>query len=102
MLDILERLVAARIELLPAVDITTHFIFTRDGFVALVERRGEGFGGIGSAGLLVGQQGFAPLVWRGERGFFVARGFEQDAPAEDVEKLKQFSRDLKDALGGQM
>ena len=98
MTQIFERLVAARIELLPALDITTHFIFTRDGFVALVERRGNAFGGIGSAGLLT-DQGFAPLVWRGERAFFVARGFKQEAQAGEVEKLKQFSADLKTALG---
>ena len=97
MTAIFERLVAARIELLPAPEVTTHFIFTRDGFVSLVERRSEGFGGIGSAGLLV-DQGFAPLVWRGERAFFVARGFEQEATAEEIEKLKDFSRDLNAAL----
>ena len=98
MREIFERLVAARIELLPAPEVTTHFIFTRDGFVSLVERRGEGFGGIGSAGLLIGQ-GYAPLVWRGPRAFFVARGFEQEASADEVEKLKHFSADLKAALG---
>ena len=97
MTDIFERLVAARIELLPALEITTHFIFTRDGFVALVERRGEAFGGIGSAGLLVAQ-GFAPLVHRGDRAFFVARGFEQEALPDEVVRLKQFSADLKAAL----
>ena len=95
--EIFERLVAARIELLPALEVTTHFIFTRDGLVALVERRGDGFGGIGSAGLLV-NQGFAPLVHRGDRAFFVARGFEQEASSDEVAKLKQFSADLKAAL----
>ena len=97
MTAIFERLVAAQIELLPAPEVTTHFIFTRDGFVSLVERRDLGFGGIGSAGLLV-EQGFAPLVWRGERAFFVARGFEREASAEEIEKLKRFSADLKIAL----
>ena len=51
MTDKLEQLVAAGIQLLPATEITTHYIFERDGFVALVERSGEGFGGVGSAGL---------------------------------------------------
>jgi hypothetical protein len=97
MIEVLERLVAARIELVPAAEITTHFIFTRDGFVALVERRGEGFGGIGSSGLLI-DQGMAPLVWRGTKAFFVARGFEQEATDEQVEMLKRFSTDLKQAL----
>jgi len=97
MIEILERLVAAGIELVPAPEVSTHFIFARDGFVALVERRGDAFGGIGSAGLLVGQ-GLAPLVRRGDRAFFVARGFEHEATAEQVDKLKQFSADLKQAL----
>jgi len=98
MIEILERLVAAGIELVPAPEVGTHFIFTRDGFVALVERRGDAFGGIGSAGLLV-DQGLAPLVQRGDHAFFVARGFEQEATVEQVDKLKQFSADLKQALG---
>ena len=100
MTEVFERLVAAGIELLPAPEVTTHFIFTRDGFVALVERRGQGFGGIGSAGLLVGQ-GLAPLVKRGDRAFFIARGFEQEASSEQVELLGKFSADLKHALGSQ-
>lgn len=98
MVEIFERLVAAGIELVPAVEITTHFIFTRDGFVSLVERRGDGFGGIGSAGLLV-DQGYAPLVRRGDQAVFVARGFEQPATPEDIEKLQRFSADLKASLG---
>jgi hypothetical protein len=98
MTEILERLVAAGIELLPAPEVATHFIFTRDGFVALVERRGNAFGGIGSAGLLV-DQGLAPLVRRGSKAFFVARGFEREASAEEIQKLQQFSADLKQALG---
>jgi hypothetical protein len=98
MTEILERLVAAGIELLPAPEVTTHFIFTRDGFVALVERRGEGFGGMGSPGLLI-EQGLAPLVWRGSKALFIGRGFEQEATPEQIAKLKQFSTDLKVALG---
>ncbi len=98
MIAILERLVGAGIELLPAPEVSTHFIFTRDGFVALVERRGDAFGGVGSAGLLM-EQGLAPLVWRGAKALFVSRGFEQEATAEEIEKLKRFSADLKAALG---
>jgi hypothetical protein len=98
MIEKLEKLVAAGIELIPAVEVTTHFIFQRDGFVALVERREEGFGGIGSSGLLTEQGGLAPLVWRGETAYFVGRGFEQQASAEDVEKLRSFAADLKAAI----
>ena len=83
--------------MLPAVEITTHYVFERDGFVALVERTPDGFGGIGSAGILTGS-GFAALIHRGDRSYFVAKNFEQEARAEQVEALKRFSVDLKSAL----
>jgi len=95
--EILERLATAQIQLLPAVEITTHYVFERDGFVALVERKPEGFGGIGSPGILTGS-GFAALIRRGDRAYFVARGFEQEARPEQVEALRRFSTDLKACL----
>jgi len=58
-----ERLAAAEIQLLPVPEVTTHFVFEREGCVVLVERRGEGFGSIGSPGLLTAG-GFAALVTR--------------------------------------
>ena len=97
MTEILERLVAAGIQLLPAVEITTHYVYERDGFVALVERTPDGFGGIGSPGILTGS-GFAALVRRGERSYFVAKNFEQEASPEQVESLRRFAADLKAAL----
>ena len=97
MAEVLERLAAAGIQLLPAVEISTHYVFERDGFVALVERTAIGFGGIGSAGLLTGN-GFAALVRRGDRAFFVARGFEQEATKEQAAAIQAFSSDLKRAL----
>ena len=93
----LERLAAAGIQLLPAVEITTHYVFERDGFVALVERTADGFGGVGSAGILTGA-GFAALIRRGEQSYFVARNFGREAQPEQVESLRRFSRDLKEAL----
>jgi hypothetical protein len=98
MVDKLEKLVAAGIELIPAVEVSTHFIFQRDGFVALVERRPDGFGGVGSSGLLTEKGGLAPLVWRGETAYFVGRGFEQQASGEDIAKLRAFASDLAAAL----
>jgi hypothetical protein len=94
---IIERLAAARIQLLPAVEITTHYVFERDGFVALVERTPDGFGGIGSAGILTGT-GFAALIRRGDRSYFVAKNFEREATPAEVEALRKFSSDLKVAL----
>jgi hypothetical protein len=95
--EILERLAGAGIHLLPAVEITTHYVFERESFVALVERTAAGFGGVGSAGILTGS-GFAALVRRGERSYFVAKGFEQEASPEQVEALRRFAADLKGAL----
>jgi hypothetical protein len=95
--EILERLAAAGIQVLPAVEIATHYVFERDGFVALVERTPDGFGGTGSAGILTGN-GFAALIRRGNRSYFIAKNFEQEAQPEQVESLKRFSTDLKTAL----
>ena len=96
---VFERLVEANINLLPPTQITTHFVFERDGFVSLVERRPEGFGRAGSPGLLTGN-GFAALIWRGESAFFVGKGVDQPASAEQVELIRKFGKDLEDALGG--
>jgi hypothetical protein len=92
----LERLARAGIQTIPA-ELDTHYILERDGFLALVERREDDFGGAGAAGLLT-ERGLAPLVWREDRGFFVVRGFEREATPEDVTRLRAFQRDLEDAL----
>ena len=42
----LERILAAGIELVPDLNITTHYVFTRDGFAALVEKRDGAFGNV--------------------------------------------------------
>src|SRR5262245_35598892 len=97
MQEMLARLAAAGIQLLPAIEITTHYVFERDGCVALVERLGDGLGGVGSAGVLTGK-GFAALVQRGDRSYFVAKNFEQEARSEQVESLRRFSANLKAAL----
>lgn len=92
----LQKLAEAGIQALP-VDLPSHIIFERDGFVALVERRDDSFGGIGAAGLLTAS-GVAPLVWRSERAVFVTKGSAQDATAEQVEQLRRFQTDLENAL----
>jgi hypothetical protein len=45
-------------------------------------------------------KGFAALIWRRERPYFIARGFEQAAADEDVQKIRRFSQDLQHALAG--
>jgi hypothetical protein len=98
MLEIFERLAAAGIDLLPA-EISTHFLFVRGGFVSLVERREKGFGNVGTPGLMI-EQGFAALVWRGGEAFFVGKGYERRAEAEEVAALRAFDQDLRRCLGG--
>lgn len=97
MIEKLERLAAAGIQLLPAIEITSHFVFERDGFVALVERRGDEFGAVGTAGLLT-DSGVALLMLRNGRSVFVAKGEEIPAAPVQVEKLRSFQRDLQAAL----
>ncbi len=95
--DSLERLAAAGIELLPLAGLETYYVFTRDGFVALVERTDTGFGAVGGSGRLT-EKGFAALVWREKCPYFVSRGFEQAATPDEVERLRAFASDLERAL----
>ena len=96
MIDKLEKLAAAGIQIVPA-EITSHFILERDGFVAFVERREEAFGNIGAPGLMT-DRGYAALIWRGDQAFFVGKGFEEPASPEQVEKVRAFASDLEGAL----
>ena len=100
MIEVLERLAAANIQILPVTDIHTHFVLERDGFAALVERRDTAFGGVGAAGLLT-EHGLSVLVWRGPQAFFVARGHEQPATPEQIAALRQFASDLQAAIAPQ-
>jgi hypothetical protein len=93
----LERLAAAGIRILPAGAIPNHIVLERDGFVALVRRSEEGFGGLGAPGLLT-SRGIAMLVWEGEQAFFVSRQSRQPAEPEQVAALRRFSADLAGAL----
>lgn len=95
----LERLASHNIEIIPFPGLTGHVVFARDGYASLVERTPEGFGQIGSAGLVT-ERGFAALVWRDEQPWFVGRGFEQKATIEQVQSLRRFSADLRSAIEG--
>jgi len=96
-LEKLERILAAKIELVPDLNIATHYVFSRDGFASLVEKRNGAFGNVGTPGMVT-EQGFAPLLWRGEQGVFVGRGFEVMATADQVAAIRAFDRDLNEAL----
>lgn len=94
----IERLAGAGFQLLPAWQITTHYVVERSGFVALVERRFDGaFGNIGAPGILLEGQ-FATLVWRGKDPLFVAKGRVVPATKGQVEALRLFDSDLREAL----
>jgi hypothetical protein len=97
LLQKLERLMAAGIELVPFDGITSHYVLARGGFVSLVEKRAGGFGNIGAPGIMT-EKGFACLVWRGPDAVFVAKGLEQAASADQVAGLRQFGDDLKAAI----
>ena len=92
-----QKLVDANIELLPLPEVTTHFVFHRDGYAALVDRVRDTFGRVGTAGLLT-DRGIAPLLWRHEQPFFVLKSFEEPATPLQVERLRAFQRDLEAAL----
>lgn len=95
----IERLAAAGFQIVPA-DISSHFLVERGGFIAFIERRGDVFGNMGAPGLMT-EQGFGALVWRGEEGFFVGRGFEQPATRDQVRELRAFTAELEQALSPQ-
>jgi len=94
----LERVAEAGIGLIPAMAIATHFVFERAGFVVLVERRGDGFGGLGSPGKLVEGHGFAALVRRGDGDWFVARASEWRAAPGEAEEARRLYADLNRLL----
>ena len=98
--DVIERLARAGFQLLPAFEITNYYVLERDGFVALVERRSDGsFGSAGAPGLLAGGA-FAMLLWKPQGPVFAAKGSEVPALPEQVEGLRRFDAELREALLG--
>lgn len=89
------RLANHRIQV--ASETEDHCLFTRDNFLALVERSGAGFGSIGSTGIMT-ESGLAHLFWRDGRALLKAKGAETEASMAQVEAIQQFSEDLKKAL----
>jgi hypothetical protein len=95
----LERIAGAGIQLLPTPEVPTHFVFEREGCVVLVERREAGFGPVGSPGLLVEQGGFAALVEREGRQWFVWKGGEREASPAEASAARRLFTELKTILG---
>ena len=71
--------------------------FSRDNFVALVERRGAAFGSIGSTGVMT-PDGLCYLVWREAKPFLAGRACDRPAEPGEVEALQSFSADLAAAF----
>ena len=90
-----QRLAVSAIQLV--AETSSHFLFTRKNFIALVERRGEEIGSIGSTGVLT-EHGLAYLVWRGTEAFLKSKSAEMPAGDAEVAAMRQFSQDLESAL----
>ncbi len=96
----LERVAEAGIGLVPAMAIPTHFIFERGGFAVVVERRGDGFGGVGSPGKLVEGHGFAVLLQRADGDWFVCKDGQWQAAPGEAESARRLFADLKRIIEG--
>ena len=93
----LERIAEAGIQILPASQIPNHLVFERDGCAVIVERKEDGFGGVGSPGLIT-DKGFEALVERDGRSVFVFKGEVREPEAGQVDAARSLLRDLKQAL----
>lgn len=96
----LSRLAIAGFELLPMLDVSTHYIVGRDGLIAFVQRHEDGrFGSSGNPGKLC-ERGLATFVRRGEAGVFMAKGLEISATDEEYAAVVAFAKDLRVVLSG--
>jgi hypothetical protein len=93
--EIAARLASRGIQLVS--ETRAHYLFSRDQFVVLVERKGDGFGSIGSTGMMT-ETGLAYLMWRGGCPLLKGRSIEVEAAADQVAAMRQFSSDLQEAL----
>lgn len=82
-----------------AAETGTHYLLVRGECIALVERKGDACGSIGGTGILT-PHGLAFLVWREGRPVLAAKGSEEEAGEAQVEDIRRFSRDVKEALAG--
>jgi hypothetical protein len=89
------RLETAGIQLVAETD--SHFLFTRENCIALVERRGGEAGPIGSTGMMT-PHGLAYLVWRDGLAYLKSKSAESPAGDSEVAAIRRFSQDLESAL----
>ena len=69
-------------------------IYTRENCIAAV---GNAAQGQGSTGMMT-ENGLAYLVWHEGQAYLSAKGVEVPATPEQVEAIRTFSEDLKEAL----
>lgn len=97
-LSTLQQLADKGFELLPMPELESHYVVTRDGIVAMVERREDGsFGSSGNPGKLT-ERGLALFVRRGDRFLFVAKGLEEEATQAEAVAAQHFASELRQAL----
>jgi hypothetical protein len=95
--------VAARLDKLEIHSLAAsnaYHLFVREECVAVAHRGPQGeFTSIGSSGLMTGD-GLAYLIWRHGQPFLIAHGDkETSATPDQVEAIRRFAADLKQALG---
>ncbi|HEY1336539.1 MAG TPA: hypothetical protein VGF59_03475 [Bryobacteraceae bacterium] len=66
----------------------------REDLMSLVSNNGS----IGSTGMMT-EHGFAFIVWKQGQAYMAAKGVETPATEEQVERVRQFSEDVKSAMG---
>jgi hypothetical protein len=93
----LERIASSGIQILPVPEIASHFVLERGGCAVLVERREDGFGAIGSPGSL-SDKGFAALVQRDGRDWFIGKGESREATDTEAAEARRLYRDLREIL----
>ena len=93
----LRRLAEAGIDVALMPGGAKYVLLARDGFAALVSIDGGALGRVGSSALVT-PNGLAMLVWRGQSPFFVGKGTDIPATAEQLELVRGFTKDLESAL----
>jgi hypothetical protein len=93
----LERIASSGIQILPVPEIASYFVLERNGCVVLVERREDGFGAIGSPGSL-SEKGFAALVVRDGRDWFIGKNESREARVSEAAEARGLYRDLQAIL----
>jgi hypothetical protein len=97
LLERLQRLAQAGIEIVPAPGLERYLLLGKDGYFALAERLPDGFGSLGSPGIIT-PHGFAPLICGDTGCTFVCKSYRQEASPEQVAGARAFFTQLKQAL----